>query len=328
MKMRSAAAIGPELSIVIPVFNEAENLPELYRRLTAVLRRLGNSFELIFVDDGSVDESVDILKRLAADARREVGVICLTRNYGQHGALMAGLRAARGEVIVTLDADLQAPPEEIPALLEALHRGGDLVCGVPHKRHAPWTTRLSSLTAHHLMCYALQLPPGVRFSAFRAMSRQLVDRLTVFSSAPVQLETLIRRCTDRIGIVEIRHAARHAGRTKYTLARRLAFAMTLLSHVPHVVFRGAIAVGVMLGVLSIVAGVAVVCGAPHSVSVPAMLVLSAAGVLAGVIVVVSGFVGECVVQIQDAITQRPQYVVRECVGIGSAPVTVPQAAAR
>ena len=131
------------LSIVIPVFNEAQSLGPLHTRLTRTLEKIGRPYEIVFVDDGSRDESSVQLRALRA-RDGAVRVIRFTRNYGQHAALLAGMERARGEVIVTLDADLQNPPEEIPRLLAALVDGVDVVGGRRVSRRDPWTRRAAS----------------------------------------------------------------------------------------------------------------------------------------------------------------------------------------
>src|SRR5262249_36404517 len=116
------------VSIVIPVYNESANLDALWRRLTAVIGSGDRDYEVVFVDDGSSDDSLAILRRIA-DSDRRVRVVELARNFGQHSAILAGFRECRGDVVVTLDADLQNPPEEIPRLLEAIDAGNDVVGG-------------------------------------------------------------------------------------------------------------------------------------------------------------------------------------------------------
>jgi undecaprenyl-phosphate 4-deoxy-4-formamido-L-arabinose transferase len=301
---------APELSVIVPLLNEAENLPALYRRLSGVLGEMRRSFEIIVVDDGSVDRSPEILQNLAA-GDPHVGVIRLARNYGQHGALMAGFRAARGNTIVTLDADLQNPPEEIPKLVNALGAGRELVCGVPRSRHDPWFTRLTSSMAHRLMQRAFRLPAGVRFSAFRALNRPLVDRMTAFTGSPVQLETLFSRCTGRIATVETRHAPRDHGQTKYTLARRVAFAMNLFTHLSRLPFRAAIGVGVGLSVIGAGGTLAAGYVALRGSASPGAFMLAVLALLGGMLLTLGGFLGECLAQVRDAVAQEPQYIIAQ-----------------
>ena len=138
--------IGVSISVVVPVYNSAETVPALIARLDPVLRALATDFEVILVDDGSGEETRKAIAVLVS-THPWVRVISLMRNYGQHNALLCGIRAARGEIIVTIDDDLQNPPEEIPRLLERLAQGFDVVYGTPaHQQHDPWRVIASQVT--------------------------------------------------------------------------------------------------------------------------------------------------------------------------------------
>ena len=132
--------VDPELSVVAPIFNEADNLRDLHQELTQTLSKLNRPYEIILVDDGSTDGSAPILEELAG-ADPAVRVILFRRNFGQTAALAAGFDHARGSIIVALDADLQNDPADIPKLLEALDGGADVVSGWRQTRHDPWLTR-------------------------------------------------------------------------------------------------------------------------------------------------------------------------------------------
>src|SRR5207247_876511 len=164
------------IKVVIPVFNEAKSLGDLHDRLTQTLKQLGQSHEIIFVDDGSRDGSTDILRALHTQDRA-VRVIRFNRNYGQHAAVSAGMERARGDVIVTLDADLQNPPEEIPRLLAALTDGVDVVGGRRVSRRDPLFRRLASWVVNRVTSAVV----GVRMRDYgcmlRAYRRSVVDRM-------------------------------------------------------------------------------------------------------------------------------------------------------
>src|SRR5262249_49742686 len=140
-------AARPELSVVIPVFNEARSLGVLHARLVRTLEKVDRPYAIIFVDDGSRDESADVLRALRA-RDPAVRMIRFTRNYGQHAALLAGMERARGEIVVTLDADLQNPPEEIPRLLAVLEDGADVAGGWRVSRRDPWARRGAAGAGH------------------------------------------------------------------------------------------------------------------------------------------------------------------------------------
>src|SRR5579863_9091931 len=173
----AAGLSTPRVSIVVPVFNEEANLPELYRRLAPVMDGIAGGAEVVLVDDGSGDQSLPILREIARRDNR-VRVVSFNRNYGQHAAVMAGLDVVRGEVAVTLDADLQNPPEEIPKLLVKIDEGFDLVGGWRAQRHDTFFRRLASRVTNAGMRRVLK---GIEFRDYgcmlRAYARPVVDSL-------------------------------------------------------------------------------------------------------------------------------------------------------
>lgn len=219
-------AVRPALSVVIPVFNEAQSLGPLYRRLARTLAELGRSHEIIFVDDGSRDESADVLRELRArDAA--VRMIRFTRNYGQHAALFAGMERARGDIVVTLDADLQNPPEEIPRLLAALVDGVDVVGGRRVSRRDPWARRAASWLVNRATSAAV----GVRLRdcgcMLRAHRRSVIDRILAFPGPHRYLPVLAAAFASSMREIPVGHDAREHGRSRYGLLRLLRLAFDL-----------------------------------------------------------------------------------------------------
>ena len=214
------------LSIVIPVFNEAQSLGQLHARLSRTLKAIGRSYEIVFVDDGSRDESADVLRRLHA-RDGAVRVIRLARNYGQHAALLAGLERARGEIIVTLDADLQNPPEEIPRLLTALVNGVDVVGGRRVSRRDPWTRRAASWLVNRAASAAV----GVRLRdcgcMLRAHRRPVIERILAFPGSRRYLPVLAAAFAPSMTEIPVAHSAREHGRSKYGPLRLLRLTLDL-----------------------------------------------------------------------------------------------------
>src|SRR5262245_15467277 len=203
----------PAPSAVIPVFNEEPNLADLHRRSVQGLETTGKSWELIYVDDGSSDRSLEILVGFTRDDRR-IRVVEFNRNYGQHAAVFAGLAASRGDIVVTLDADLQNPPEEIPRLVAKMEEGYDVVGTRRRDRRDPLFRRLGSrlanrLTGGGMTDYGCML---------RAYSRRVVEHLgqcrEVSSFIPVLANLYARRVVE----IEVDHDERLAGSSKYGLA--------------------------------------------------------------------------------------------------------------
>jgi glycosyltransferase involved in cell wall biosynthesis len=210
----------PEVSIVIPVYNEAESLQPLYQGLVSVLDALGRPYELLFIDDGSTDGSFDLLAELHAQDPR-LQVIQFRRNFGKAAALTAGFAEARGAVIVTMDADLQDDPQEMPALLNKLAEGFDLVSGWKHPRRDPptktlpsklfnWaTSRLSGIWLHDFNC------------GFKAYRREVVQEIRFYGDLYRYIPVLAHWRGFRVTEVAVRHHPRRFGRSKFGASRFL-----------------------------------------------------------------------------------------------------------
>jgi polyisoprenyl-phosphate glycosyltransferase len=195
------------LSIVIPVYNSAATLRELLERLTKVIDTLTRDYEIVLVDDGSRDESWVVLQSLREHYGDHMVAIQLMRNYGQHNALMCGLGVARGEYVVTMDDDLQNPPEEIPKLLAHIKEQGlDLVYGCPTDRsHAAWRNLGSRIVWHF---YRTVFRNPITPTPFRIMRLQLARSVMFYDLNFTYLDGLLAWCTSRIGGVEVEHHSR------------------------------------------------------------------------------------------------------------------------
>jgi undecaprenyl-phosphate 4-deoxy-4-formamido-L-arabinose transferase len=221
-----SAGASPVLSIVIPVFNEALSLVALHQRLARTLATIGRPSEIIFVDDGSRDESADVLRTLRG-RDPAVRVIRFNRNYGQHAALLAGMERARGEIIVTLDADLQNPPEEIPRLLAALEGGADVVGGRRVSRRDAWGRRAASWLVNHATSAAI----GVRLRDYgcmlRAYRRSVIDRILAFRGTRRYIPVLAAAFASSMTEIPVDHRPREHGRSRYGPLRLLRLAFDL-----------------------------------------------------------------------------------------------------
>ena len=221
--------MGPELSVVVPLYNEAESLQPLVEQLLAALRPLGRSFELVLVDDGSSDGTAAQLRELAARTPELVAVL-LRRNYGQTPAMSAGFDASRGQVIVTLDGDLQNDPADIPLLLEQLEQGYDLVSGWRHRRQDPAMSRkLPSRLANRLIARVT----GVRLHDYgcslKAYRRELVGDMNLYGELHRFLPALAFIEGARISEVKVNHHPRRFGASKYGIDRTFRVLMDLLT---------------------------------------------------------------------------------------------------
>jgi glycosyltransferase involved in cell wall biosynthesis len=209
----------PRLSIVIPLFNEAENLEPLAAELEAALDGLGFGYEVLFVDDGSRDDSPEVLARLAA-ADPRLRILRQPDNLGQSAAFAAGFRHARGELIATLDADLQNDPADLPRMLAELD-GCDVVCGVRTDRHDSWVRRVSSRIANGVRNRLTGESITDVGCSLRVMRARYARRLQMFDGMHRFLPTLLRLEGARIREVPVRHRPRLRGVSKYGIHNRL-----------------------------------------------------------------------------------------------------------
>jgi dolichol-phosphate mannosyltransferase len=213
--------VSPEVSIVIPVYNEEENLPILAAEIRTALAELGWSYEVLWVDDGSTDGSLLALAGLAVRDPR-TRVIRLRRNAGQSAALAAGFRSAQGEIVVTLDADLQNDPEDIPRLLAEMERSGcDLVSGVRIRRRDDWVRRLSSRIANGVRNWATDEAVSDVGCSLKVYRAEYLRRVPMFTGMHRFLPTLVRLDGGRIQEMPVNHRPRLHGKTKYSIGNRL-----------------------------------------------------------------------------------------------------------
>jgi glycosyltransferase involved in cell wall biosynthesis len=216
------------LSVVVPLFNERASLDELYSRLSSVLQDVAHRYEIIFVDDGSTDDSLARLKDLRTN-NRSVRFIRFRRNFGKSAALAAGFRAARYNIIVTIDADLQDIPEQLPLLLHKLDEGFDLVCGWRYSRHDRLTKRIAS-RIYNLVTAMLT---GVRLHdlncGYKCIRREVLDEVMVYGERHRFIPVLASYRGFRLGEVKIEHAPRAYGSSRYGLERVMGGMFSLLT---------------------------------------------------------------------------------------------------
>lgn len=210
----------PELSVVIPLFDEEENLTELAREIRAALAPLGLSYEVLFVDDGSSDRSAEVLRELAA-ADPHLRVLRHRRNAGQSAGLATGFAHARGRLVATLDADLQNDPADIPRLLAELDRGFDAVSGVRVERHDRWVRRVSSRIANAVRNWATDEQITDVGCSLKVYRREFLEHLPMFTGMHRFLPTLVRWNGARVTELPVRHRPRLHGVAKYGIGNRL-----------------------------------------------------------------------------------------------------------
>jgi|YNPNPStandDraft_1061719.scaffolds.fasta_scaffold00137_30 undecaprenyl-phosphate 4-deoxy-4-formamido-L-arabinose transferase len=243
-----------DLSVVIPVYNEEENLKELTERLLRTLSAFGRSFEIIFVDDGSTDRSWEIITELHRQNPETIRALQFLRNFGQHPAIFAGFRATRGKIVVTLDADLQNPPEDIPKLVAKLEEGYDTVGGWREYRQDTWLRRLPSYLVNCTMSWVT----GVRLRDYgcmlRAYRREVVDSINQCQESSSFIPALANLFSRRVAEIPVGHAERARGTSKYNLIRLLHLNFDLVTGFSHLPIHALGVLGIGIALLGLLFG--------------------------------------------------------------------------
>jgi len=300
------------VSVVVPVYNSAVILPELLRRLDAALPLIADAFEVILVDDGSRDASAAVARSLMG-GRPHVRLMRLLRNYGQHNALLCGIRHARYDVIVTMDDDLQHPPEQIARLLDRLGDDCELAYGSPvQEQHGLWRDLASQITKL-VMQQVLGIDMARKVSGFRAFDRRLVAALDDFKGPFVNLDVMLTWGTTKIDGVVVPHDPRAHGASHYRFRKLLEHAANMLTGFSVLPLRVASVLGLLLtlfgvGALAYVLGRYALRGSP----VPGFPFLaSIIIVFSGTQLFVLGVMGEYLARMHFRLLGRPAYTVSE-----------------
>lgn len=304
---------NPYISVVIPVHNEQENLEELYTRLTSALDKLGKTYEIILTNDGSTDRSTEILKELHARRPAQIRVIEFNGNFGQHMAIMAGFERVRGEIIITMDADLQNPPEEIYKLVEAMEKGHDVVNTHRLARQdSAWRLMVSRL---HNKLRAWMMPKLVMEDEgcmLRAYRRNIVDLMASTGEATTFIPALALNYASNPTEVGVKHAERHAGKSNYNLYKLIRYNFDLVtgfSVFPLQVFTMigmAISFFSFLFVVFLFARRLIVGPEVEGVFTLFAIVFF----LIGIVLLGLGVMGEYIGRIYQEVRKRPRFVVR------------------
>jgi glycosyltransferase involved in cell wall biosynthesis len=303
-----------KFSVVIPVFNEEHNLAILHDRLTKVMTSICEDYELIFVDDGSSDTSIQVIRGLQNNDDK-VRAISFTRNFGQHPATMAGLNCATGKVIITIDADLQNPPEEIPKLINKLNEGYDVVFGVFKRRSEPVYRRAGSAFAKWML--SIILPTiSTNLSGFRALTSDVAGQLRLFSERNKFIDGLLCWMGFKMEVVEVERVARQSGKSKYNLLKLISLWFDMVVSFTDIPLKFATVGGSILGLIGFMLAVFYfVRYLLFGSEVPGFATLAILlTVFSGVQLLCLGMIGEYIGRMNIEVKKKPEYVIREKIG--------------
>ncbi len=307
-----------KVSVVIPVFNEQESLPELIRRTTTACEQLSQDYEILLVDDGSSDNSATLLTEAAQAPGSHVVAVILNRNYGQHSAIMAGFSHVSGDLIITLDADLQNPPEEIPRLVSTAEQGYDVVGTIRENRQDSWFRKTASRMINHLIQRTTGKVMNDYGCMLRAYRRHIIDAMLHCHERstfiPILANTFARRTTE----ILVRHSEREFGDSKYSFMKLINLMYDLVTCLTTTPLR----------LLSVVGSVIAISGFTLALLLILMrLFFGAAWAADGVFTLFAvlfsfigaqfvgmGLLGEYIGRIYNDVRARPRYFIQRIVG--------------
>ena len=302
----------PSVSVVVPAYNSELSLPELVARLRTVLDSAASTYELIVVDDASKDGTWGVIQKLARENRWVRGVRFM-RNFGQHNALLCGIRLATNELVVTMDDDLQHPPEEIPKLLERLGPDLDVVYGTPSvEQHGLWRD-LASQTTKIALQASMSAPIARKAGAFRLFRTELRRAFSGYDGPYVSIDVLLTWATVRFAAVDVRHDPRRLGASNYTFRKLVRHSLNMITGFSVWPLQVASLVGFVFtvfgtGALFFVVGHYLIYGG----SVPGFSFLaSTIAIFSGAQLFALGIMGEYLARMHLRSMQKPVYAVRE-----------------
>lgn len=302
-----------EISAIVPVYRSVLILPELYRRLTDALQLLAGRYEIILVEDCGGDDAWSVIEGLA-ERDGHVRGIGMSRNYGQHNALLCGIRAARYGVIVTLDDDLQNPPEEIGKLVAALRDDVDVVYGTPEtEQHGFFRDQGSRITKLALQS-AMSAETARNVSSFRAFRTRIRDGFAVYRGPYVSIDVLLTWGTTRFSHVRVRHEARAVGQSNYTFGTLVTHAFNMMTGFSTLPLRIASVIGFLFTLFGFAILVFVLASyiANGGSSVPGFAFLaSIIAIFSGAQLFALGIIGEYLARMHFRTMDRPTYLVRQ-----------------
>ncbi len=313
--MKVSTENQPYLSVVIPVFNEEDNLVELHARLAATLNAPEYDWEVIYVDDGSKDRSWEILSRIQSQDPH-VRLVRFNRNYGQHMAIFAGFERVRGQVVVTLDADLQNPPEEVPRLVAKLDEGYDVVSGWRQDRRDSFLRKIPTWMVARLTSKLVGVQLRDYGCMLRAYRREVVEAMCVSQEASSYIPALANLYAARVAEIPVAHAQRSGGRSKYGLFKLIKLNFDLMTGFSVLPIQMVSLLGVLVALAGLGFGLflfirRLIVG-PEVEGVFTLFAILF--VFVGLQILGVGLMGEYLGRIYREVRRRPRFVIRETKG--------------
>ena len=304
-----------EISAIVPVYRSASILPELHRRLTDALASIADRYEIILVEDNGGDDSWEVIERLAEDDRHVRG-IRMSRNYGQHNALLCGIRAAQYGVIVTLDDDLQNPPEEIGKLVALLGEGADVVYGTPaNEQHGFLRDQGSRITKLALQS-AMGAETARNVSAFWVLRTRIRDAFATYRGPYVSIDVLLTWGTTRFSHVTVLHEPRRVGASNYSFRKLVTHGFNMMTGFSTLPLQIASVIGFLFTLFGFVILAYVLFSyLENGSAVPGFAFLaSIIAIFSGAQLFALGIIGEYLARMHFRAMDRPTYLVREVTG--------------
>ena len=302
------------ISVVIPVFNNEDTLVELAKRLSSTLHEISSEYEIIFINDGSYDNSNSILIEIAQN-QSEIKIITLSRNFGQHPAICAGFEHAKGEVIILMDADLQDRPEDIPNLIHLLESSNsDIAYTIKEYSNKLIRYRFSSMIFHYIFSKIVKTKVPLNIGTFRAFNKQVLDAILKFKEVNILYGPLMFYVGFRSCYLKLPYMDRIHGKTSYTLAKRLQLAInSLVSYtaIPHqisIVFGSSLLIISLIYSLLIVIQYFIVGSALPDGSTLILLFIC---LTLGSMMLFLGIIGNYIFRVYQEVLNRPRYLVQE-----------------
>lgn len=304
---------NPHISIVIPVYNEEGNIEKLFERLVKTMDDYGKSYEIIFTNDGSRDRSLEILESFHQKRSDVIRVIDFNGNFGQHMAVLAGFELSKGEIIVTLDSDLQNPPEEIPKLIAEMEKGFDLVSGVRQKRRDNWFRRNASKIINLIRDRITRIRMTDHGCMLRAYSRQVIDLMVSSGESSMFIPALAYSYARNPTEIPVAHDERASGSSKYSLLSLIQLNFDLMTGYSLIPLQTFTLLGLIISFFSFLFVVYMflrrIFIGPEAQGVFTLFAIMF--FLVGVLLMSVGIMGEYIGRIYQEVRRRPRYSIKK-----------------